>query len=338
MQVKLVKSGVLALIVACLPLALVQPAEAAGSFVPLSGNQVQINFTSANNPAANAWYFIFSGANPLGGMCPSGGNFSVVAVGNTIEAECSFGAATTSGQVTIVLDAPYSCTAAVTDYTSSPASGNVQEPPITCTAQQTTTTTTTSTSTTTTTTTEPSTTTTTTTAPATTTTEPSTTTTTLHAGPCKCDSLIVFVAVSGVSSAQNFTSSGLSRVTLQVSWTLVCSHGVGRCKASVVVAGPPGGSTTWYAAVSSGGSGGGGVKQGGQLHTIGLSCSGTCGATSHGWFFVQWLTKSHLLGNLNFNFATHCSGLSHTQTIAPYFGSGGRFFAKQSHLGVGKIH
>jgi len=127
-------------------------------------------------------------------------------------------------------------------------------------------------------------------------------------------------------------------VTLKVFWTLVCTQGLGRCTAKGGVKGPVGGVTTMFLAAATGGSGGGGVKQGRPLGSLVFSCTGPCGGTSHGWFYVQWLTKSRLASRMiNFTFGTHCSGQNQTQTIRLLFGSGGLFESKGSSLGEGRF-
>lgn len=309
------------------PLLLVQSADAAGSFVPISGNQVQINFTSMNDPGPSAWFFVFSGASAVGGSCPSGGTLATGVGGNPSEVECSFGAATTSGVVTIALDVPYSCTSMITNWTSSPAAGTIQEPPITCSSEQTTTTTTVTATTTSTT--------------STTTTQPTATTTTLPSMPCKCDSVFVSVARSGVTYSSSSISSGshaqLPKVTLKVNWTLVCTQGVGRCTVKGSVNGPAGGSTTLYLTHKTGGSGAG-SKQARRASLPTFYCSGPCGGTSHGSFYVEWKSKSGLASKtFDFTFVTHCSGQTQTQTISLLFGNTGKLDRKGSQLGEGKI-
>jgi len=301
------------------PLTMMQPAEAAGTFVPLSGNQVQITFTSANDPGPSSWTFVLTGANVVGGMCPSGGTLAVGVGGNPSEAQCSFGAATVSGSGTLVLDVPYSCTATITDWTSSPAAGTIQEPPITCTTDQTTTTT----------------------VPATTTTTlPPTTTTTL--GPCNCLSLVVSVSAKTVTISHlssSSSSSSVTRVQFRVSWTLTCSQGLGHCSARVITKSPSGESTSIFRTppVSSGGGHNAHVTTGHVQPGIGLTCSGPCSATTTGSFYVRSQSKSSIAGKtLAYVFFTTCSGQQHSQTIQLVFKTDQKLDLKKSTVGTGK--
>jgi hypothetical protein len=320
-----IKAVVLAVVVVSVPLLMIQPAEAAGTFTPMGGNQVQINFTSSNDPGSTAWFFLFSGANVLGGSCPSGGTFMTIAV-NPNEAECSFGAAATAGQVTVTLDAPYSCTATVQDSTSSPASGNIQEAPITCSAEQTTTTTTSSTTTTST----------------TTTTQPSvTTTSTLPLGPCKCKVFFVSVSPKTVTIGHVSSASAIgatTRLSFRVSWTLTCTQGLGHCTALAVIKSPTGDTTTLLPSVTSGG----GAKivnlrKSRTLKPLTFRCSAPCGAKSSGVFYLQTQSKTSLVSKtLTYTFVTTCSGGTHSEPITLVFGTNGRLDLHKSSLGFGK--
>ncbi|MFI5036213.1 MAG: hypothetical protein ACHQFZ_08430 [Acidimicrobiales bacterium] len=339
-----------------LPLIMVQRAEAIGTF-SVSGNTVTIVFTSMHGPAL-AWDFIFPGVQPLSGTCPDGGTFQAPANGSPFDGECLFfSGAATSGTVTVMTNAPLTCTALIQDRVSLDGQSYVNEDSLTCSGTTTTTTPPTTTTTTpgtsntsttipaeVTTTTTPGTTNTSTTIPTenTTTTIQSTTppTSTLPPGPCKCERLVINVAKGDVGSAQGHSSTTgvtLSRVYLKVSWSLTCTHGLGHCTGTVSLEPPAGGSTKLYGAtpvkLKSGATG---EKKGKPLPTLTFVCSGPCNATTHGWFFVQTEFGTLLAGEtLHFNFVTNCSGQREVQHITLVYNANGNLNKKGSTLGPG---
>jgi len=356
----------LAVALVSLPLLLVQSAEAAGTFTT-SGNTVTINFTSTPGPSL-AWDFTFTAADaPVSGTCPSG-TFIPLANGDD-DGECLFDAAQGSGTVTITMTSPWSCDSPITNAVLDPTSGQFQtEPPITCgqgTSTTTTTiaggTTTTTLATGTTTTTIAGGTTTTTLATGTTTTTTSTTSTTttstvpaattstipisvtsLPPGPCHCQRLVVAVAPNGVSTSQGparSTGAKVIEVILKMKWIMDCTQGTGHCRGTVSVDGPDGGSTTLHTAskiVSAGGASHG-VKEGAPIRGGTFTCSGVCGATSAGWFYVQTDLRSSLAGKtFHFLFHTDCSGRRLVQDIKLVYRSNGRLNQQASSLGEGK--
>ncbi len=328
-------------VLVAVPLVLAQPAGAAGSFVPVGGNQVQITFASQNSSSATVWTFTFTGAIPQSGSCPSGGTLAVDVGGNPNEAECTFPAVTSSGVVTITLDTTYACTSEIADQVGTP--GNlVSDPPITCVAGQTTTTNPTGQTTTTvaaTTTTVPASTTT----VATTTTTAATTTTTTTPGPCQCDHVALTLSTRGVSVAHvsGAGSRGTqSRLRLTISWAIDCTGGVGQCSSRIVVLGASGGSTTLYRTLPTSGGGAKLAHLEPRIRSkpkLAITCGGPCGDYTTGRFYVQWTTTSSLSSrSLSFAFETTCSGQTTTHTMTLVFNAGGAFDAHKSTLGRGR--
>ena len=326
-------------VLVAVPLVLAQPAGAAGSFVPVGGNQVQITFASQNSSSATVWTFTFSGAIPLSGSCPSGGTLVVDVNSNPNEAECTFLAITSSGVVTITLDSTYACTSEIADQVGTP--GNlVSDPPITCEAGETTTTNPTGQTTT--------------TVAATTTTVRSTTTvhhddhrghdtTTTTPGPCQCDDVKLTLSTRGVSVAHvsGAGSRGTqSRLRLTISWAIDCTGGVGQCSSRIVVLGASGGSTTLYRTLPTSGGGAKLAHLKPRVRSkpkLAITCGGPCGDYTTGRFYVQWTTASSLSSrSLSFAFETTCSGQTTTHTMTLVFNAGGAFDPRKSTLGRGR--
>ena len=103
------------------------------------------------------------------------------------------------------------------------------------------------------------------------------------------------------------------------------------------VNGPGGGTTTLYITHKTGG-GGARSKQARRASLLAFYCSGPCGGTSHGSFYVEWKSKSGLASRtLDFKFVTHCSDQTQTQTISLLFGNNGKLDRKGNTLGEGRI-